>query len=177
MYVLNKSDPRGNINLVVRDMSGRNVGLQIPITFIPVDLSTFCVKQDVLRTPDFRRLWAKGFIHIVETKSAEEMLKDPKAQEEYRRIYEVLNDDRDLTFQAPVEESINAEPPKTEKPINTFIQNIVLRAANEPTKMLIAELEGKLDTFSEADIAYLKENTTNAPLRSWCDEALNIMGS
>jgi hypothetical protein len=174
VFVLNRSNPRGNINFVVTDAAGRNIGVQIPVTFIPVDLSMFCVKSDLLRTPTFRRLSVMGAFDIIESSSAEKMLKDPKARAEFNRINDVLARD-DSMFQATVAESINAEPPKSENTISTFIQNLVLRVSSEPLGPLISELEGKLDTFSVQDIKYLQENTSNSELKAWCTEALGVM--
>jgi hypothetical protein len=174
VYVFNHSKPRGNINFVVTDAAGRNIGVQIPVTFIPVDLSMYCVKSDLLRTPNFRRLATMGVFDIIESSSAEAMLKDPKARAEFNRIHDVIARD-EAVFQAPVSDSINAEPPKSENEISTFIQNMVLRATSEPLEGLISELEGKLDTFSVKDIEYLQENTANVALKEWCTEAIGVM--
>ena len=90
LFVLNKSNPRGNVNFVVVDSGQQKVSVQVPVTFIPVDLSTFATKADVLRNPNFRRLVARGFVHIVSSESAEEFLQDERAQKEHNRIFDVL---------------------------------------------------------------------------------------
>lgn len=175
LYVLNKSNPKGNINFVVRDSVGNSISIQIPVTFIPFDLSTLSVKADVLRTPAFRRLEAKSWIHIIETKSAEEMLKEPKAQAEFRRLNDVLEDQENINFQTPVSESVNAEPPEAEDNISTFVQNIVLRIESEPVESLLVELENKLDTLEAADIEYLSNNTSDDKVKAWCAEAMDAI--
>lgn len=174
LYVLNKSNPKGNVNFVVVDEAQQKISVQVPVTYIPVDLTTFATKKDVLRNPNFRRLIARGFLHIVSTDSAEEFLQEPRAQKEHNRIFDVLQDDNGLdAFQPPVEQSVNASAP--EAPVSQFVQNLVLRAASEDVDALITELENKLDTLNTADIEYLQRNTSNQELRQWCSEALEAI--
>lgn len=175
IYVLNKSNPRGNVNFVVVDSGQQKISVQVPVTFIPVDLSTFATKEDVLRNPNFRRLVARGFVHIISSESAEEFLQDPRAQKEYERIFDVLQEDNDLSFQAPVEESVNAAPPKANEDVSQFVQNILLRAAEENVDDLIVELETKLDTMNKKDVQYLMDNTSSSDLKAWCVEAMDVM--
>ena len=175
LFVLNKSNPRGNVNFVVVDSGQQKVSVQVPVTFIPVDLSTFATKADVLRNPNFRRLVARGFVHIVSSESAEEFLQDERAQKEHNRIFDVLNDDYDLgNFQAPVDEQVNAAPPEAEQQVSQFVQNILLRT-DDSADDLIVELEAKLDTMSVQDINYLRDNTSSAQLKEWCSEAMEAL--
>lgn len=176
IFVLNKSNPRGNVNFVVVDAGQQKISVQVPVTFIPVDLSTFATKQDVLRNPNFRRLVAKGFVHIISTDSAEKFLEDPRALKEHNRIFDVLNEDNDLSnFQAPISESVNAAPPEAKTQVSQFVQNILLRASSENIDDLVVELETKLDTMSVTDVQYLMDNTSNAELKNWCVEAIESL--
>lgn len=178
LYVLNKSNPRGNVNFVVVDNAQQKISVQVPVTFIPVDLSVFGTKDDILRNPNFRRLIARGFLHIISTESAEEFLQDERAQKEHNRIFDVLQDDNDLSFNAPVEEQVNAAPPESEdKEVSQFVQNILLRAGEENVGDLITELEAKLDTMSMGDVQYLMDNTSSSELKGWCAEAMEALDS
>jgi len=175
LYVLNKSNPRGNVNFVVTDTGQQKISVQVPVTFIPLDLTTFATKEDVLRSPYFRRLLARGFLHIITEDSAEEFLQDPRAQKEHNRIFDVLSEDNELEFQAPLSESVQAAPPKSENNVSQFVQNILLRTSEESTDDLINELEAKLDTMSVADVKYIMDNTSSAPLKAWCAEAAEVL--
>ena len=178
IFVLNKSNPKGNVNFVVTDMAQQKISVQVPVTFVPVDLSMFATKEDVLRNPNFRRLIARNFLHIVTSESAEEFLADPSATKEHNRIFDVLQDDSsslEASFNAPVSESVNATAPEAEGEVSQFVQNILLRAAAENIDDLIVELEGKLDTMSPEDVTYLLNNTSDAGLKTWCGEALEVI--
>lgn len=175
LYVLNKSNPRGNVNFVVTDMGQQKISVQVPVTFIPIDLTSFATKQDVLRSPSFRRLLARGFLHIVTPESAEEFLQDERAAKEHDRIFDVLSDTNDLEFQAPIEETVSGAPPAAKTEVSQFVQNILLRTRDESVEDLINELEGKLDTMTQDDIAYLMDNTSSAELKAWCGEAADAI--
>ena len=175
LYVLNKSNPRGNVNFVVTDSGQQKISVQVPVTFIPMDLTTFASKEDVLRSPYFRRLLARGFLHIISEDSAEEFLQDPRAEKEHNRIFEVLQEDNDLEFQAPLSESVQAAPPKSETEVSQFVQNILLRTSEENMADLINELEAKLDTMTVPEVKYIMDNTSSAELKTWCAEAMEVL--
>ena len=56
VYVLNNSVPRGIINFSINDGLGNAVTIKVPITWMPIDLTTQATKASVLSSPQFRRL-------------------------------------------------------------------------------------------------------------------------
>lgn len=175
LFVLNKSNPRGNVNFVVVDSGQQKISVQVPVTFIPVDLSVFSERSDVLRNPHFRRLIARGYLHIVSSDSAEKFMEDPRARKEHDRVFDVLTDEHEMDFQAPVEQSVNASPPESGTEVSTFVQNILLRVAQEDEEDLILDLERKLDTLNKNDVQYLMDNSSSAKIKSWCVDALEVI--
>lgn len=174
LFVLNKSNPPGNVNFVVVDEAQQKVPLQVPKTFIPVDLTNFSTRRDILRNPNFRRLVARGFLHIVDTEDSEEFLKDDRAWKEHNRIYEVVSDLGE-GFQPSPEDSLNAVPPDSKGGnVSQFAQNMLLRVADEDADSLVNELESKFDTMSVPDIEYILNGTTNSKIKEWCAEALEV---
>ncbi len=170
LFVLNKSNPKGNVNFNVTDISGTRVGIRVPVTWIPVDLTNYAQKADILRNPDFRRLCAKGVLHIVDGKDANAVLREPKAQVESNRIYDI---DVELSPQENVpsiDKQVNVAPPSEIK--NPFIQNIVLRSTSENHEDLIVELDSKLDTLTIKDVEDLMANTPKSEIKVWAGEAL-----
>lgn len=173
LFVMNKSVPRGNINFTIADGAGQSVGIQVPQTWIPVDLSNFAVKEDVIRNPNFRRLVARGFFHLVDAAEAESVLQEPKAQKENDRIYGVIEDISEDEFSAPVDKQINAQV--SDSNISPFIQNIILRSTQEPASDLIVELDGKADTLSIKDAQDLMGQVSNAEIKSWAAELIEML--
>lgn len=173
LFVINKSNPAGNVNFVVSDSNNNRTAVQVPITFIPMDLTLFAKKNDVLGDPNFRKLVARGFLHIVDTEDAEKFLETPKAKEELNKVLGVINNEDDA-FQPPVDQSVNAEAPEKEN-VSQFAKNILLRTQEEDVANLISELESKIHTLTINDIQYIMDNTANNQLKTWCSEAIEIL--
>ncbi len=171
LHVMNKATPRGNINFTITAANNQRTGMQVPITWIPIDLSNFAQKNDVLRDPNFRRLVAKGFLHIVDNDDAEKALLSDKAIKETNRIYDISEDLETLesNIEVPVDDQINAQAPAGVE--NPFIQNIILRSTSESAEDLISELDGRLDTFTEADVIALMDGVSSQDLKQWATEA------
>lgn len=176
LFVLNKSIPRGNINFNISDQSGTRIGIRVPVTWIPLDLSNFGQKKDILRNPDFRRLCARSFFHIIDPESAENFLKNGKAQTELNKILNIDNDLVPETKMPEVDKQVNASV-DANKVVSPFIQNVVLRSssASENVDDLIAELESKKDTLTKKDISDLMNNSPKAEIKAWAGEALSNM--
>jgi hypothetical protein len=176
LYALNKSNPRGNINFVITDISQQKISLQLPVTFAPIDLTNFAMKGDILRHPHFRRLVGKGFIHLVSVESAEAAISnDRKVAKEVARILDVVEGSTDLVsedFAAPLDTQVNAVVPDNSKQINPFAQNIVLRVGTDSVEDLITELDSKEDTLTDADVKFIMDNTSNADMKEWCSTAM-----
>jgi len=86
VWVLNTSNPKGNINLTVSDGAGGNLTLVIPVTFAPIDLTTQATKQVILTSPQFRRLVSYKMITLISEEEALKRLEDPKVKKEIERI-------------------------------------------------------------------------------------------
>jgi len=169
LYLLNKSNPSGNINMVITSNNSK-VSLQVPVTWIPFDASMFCPKKDVLSNPDFRRVVAKGFLEIIDSAEAAALIAgNSRAQTELNKLLDINSKQTDIAdFNAPVDQQINAEPPKGADDINPFITNMVLRlSSDEQEEDLINELDSKEHTLSVADIQYLIANSVSANVKEW----------
>ena len=55
-----KEFKRGIINISVNDGIGNSISLRIPITWVPVDLTTQVTKSALVMNPQFRRLASAG---------------------------------------------------------------------------------------------------------------------
>lgn len=176
LFVLNKSEPRGNMNFNISDSSGTRLGIRVPITWIPVDLSNYGQKSDILRNHDFRRLCAKNFFHIIDPQDAEKFLEQPKAKAELAKILDIDNDLAPETKIPNVDKQVNAVVDEN-KITNPFIQNVILRSssADENPEDLVAELDSKLDTLTRKDVEDLMNNTPKAEIKTWAGEALAAM--
>ncbi|UAW53336.1 hypothetical protein pEaSNUABM30_00218 [Erwinia phage pEa_SNUABM_30] len=87
MYVANRTEPRGNVMFSAKDDLGQPVPVLVPATFIPIDLTQQATKDSLLQSTHLRRALTMGQLVIIDTKSAEEYLRNSKiAQTEMRNL-------------------------------------------------------------------------------------------
>lgn len=89
-YVLNRSNPNGNIAFNCINELNVTIPVLIPATFIPVDLTTMAPLENLLRSSVLRQILAKGQLVIVRKEEAEEYLTSPRAKTEYQRINNIV---------------------------------------------------------------------------------------
>lgn len=88
LFVLNNTEPRGEIIFNVTMGKGRDYTVVVPDTWIPFDLSSQARKSEIIDSPDFRRAITKRYIVVVSTKSADEFMRNNEyAEAELERVY------------------------------------------------------------------------------------------
>ena len=94
VYVLNTSDQynmvddkpiRGDIYIPIKTQTGESVLLVVPATWIPIDLSTFADKEDILRSTRFRHMHRTHQIELISPEEAEKalMTKDALREQDF----------------------------------------------------------------------------------------------
>lgn len=71
LYVLNRTEPKGNVAFNAQNDLGQPVAVVVPATFIPVDLTQQATKDSLLKSTYFRRALNMGQLVIIENESAE----------------------------------------------------------------------------------------------------------
>ncbi len=179
LFVLNRSNPSGNVNITATGDDGQKTTVVIPTTFIPFDMSYHIGKERLLATPAFRKLVAAGFIALVDPEEAAKFIESSdKAQAEQKRLLSLFGsdhtnilgmshieiDDRgNSNRDVPTEQSLAATP---------FIMAIIERAHEEDIADLLVELDSKQHTLSDADVEYLHLNAKAPELKAWAAEWL-----
>lgn len=90
LYVVNRSNPRGNIFLTVKDGSGNAIPVTIPVTPMPVDMTTQVPRRVLLENPVFRRLILGNHALLINEEDAEEIISTPEGQLEMARVFNLL---------------------------------------------------------------------------------------
>lgn len=181
LFVLNRSNPAGNINFNVTDSAGQRQVIAVPLTSCPIDLSNFAEKVSILRNPDFRRLVSKAMLVLVDNDQAEEFVtRDPRGIAETRRIYGVIEGGNDPELSGEVQFAETAARTTAEAvgagAVNPFIENIVGRSRGEEDAAdLISEIDSKLHILEMADIEYVAKFAINAELKAWASTTLEEM--
>jgi FAD synthase len=88
LFVVNNTQPRGEIIFNVTTGRGRDHTVIVPDTWIPFDLTTQAKKAEIVDSPDFRRAVSQKYLLVVSTKSADEFIeKSEHSQTELQRIF------------------------------------------------------------------------------------------
>ena len=181
LFVLNRCNPLGNINMNVTSSNGEKHVITLPISPCPIDMTNWCEKNDILRTPIFRRLVAAGHIAIIETAQAADFVEnDPRGQRETRRIFKA-NTEGDQFLNGndgTIESTFSTAAPKTlaeevgAQAPDIFIESIVVRSKSEDADDLISELDSRLNTLTLNDIEYLSNHAHAPAIKAWAVEVL-----
>jgi hypothetical protein len=178
LYVMNSSNPRGNINMTIDGANGTRQTITIPITDIPVDLSIQAVKRFILESPEFRRTFARGFLKIVSSEDAENLFaNDDKARQRQAKLYNTIDmaASTDLEIvQASGDSSVINKIPATQ--LDPFIVNLVIRSnqGEEEADALIQELGARADLLSLNDLQYVVANSQNSELKEQAAEYIQL---
>lgn len=109
LYVLNTSGRKGvapgNVNFTTHTSSGQRNVVMVPVTTIPVELTTMATKSSILDSPEFRNLLGARMLAIVSPDEAEAELSRPEVQEELRRV-------RNYALDADIVMSNTSVPPE-----------------------------------------------------------------
>lgn len=179
LYVLNTSNPRGNINMTIDSGNGSRQTITVPITDIPVDLSIQAVKRFILESPEFRRTHARGFVKIVDSAASEQLFAtNEKARTKQAKLYQSLDlvpmSDMEIVQSTASEEVKNKMPVGNQ--VDPFVANLVLRssAGQEDPDTLVQELSARTDIITVPDLQYIVSNSQLSELKEAAAELIAL---
>lgn len=182
LYVMNVVKPGGNINLTVKGEDGTPQSVVIPKTFIPVDMSLFINRSNLLNNQVFRVLVVRGDIAIVHPEDAEIAIAGhPNAQKEQKRI---LSSNTDYDIAGGGQTSTHIEMRDTggsltqrvesnASNISPFAAGIVSRASSEDVADLMMDIEANRDSLTTDDLEFIATSVEDATLKQFIIDQLN----
>lgn len=168
VWVCNRTSPKGNINLTVSDGMGKSIPVRIPITWIPIDLTTQATKQSLLSNPQFRQLLAKRQIGLIDPNEALEFLNDPEARKENERIYNVGTIDAIGEAQEN-NAQVSSAIAESSGDLSPFAMNIAVQNDMDEDEVL-RELRNRSDELSKADYLYISQNSRQEKVKAYAAE-------
>jgi hypothetical protein len=184
LYVMNRTKPAGNINLTVLGEDGTSQSIVIPKTFVPIDMTLFAPRDNLLKNKHFRQLCQLGEIAIAHPDDAETAIQNsPKAKQEIQRVLtmnagsdsaampEYLEMRTDVA--APVQQQAPIHNEETYSP-TPFVAGIVNRALNEGEDMadLMDDISMRQDELSFEDMTYIANNVEDQTLKQFIADLL-----
>jgi hypothetical protein len=182
LYVMNIVKPGGNINLTAKGEDGQMQSVVIPKTFIPVDMTLFINRANLLNNQIFRQLVVRGDVVIVHPDDAEKAIEaHPNAKKEQKRILS-SNTDYDVAGGAAGNSgyiemkdtggSLQQRVESDASNISPFAAGIVSRAASEDVADLMMDIEANRDTLSTDDLEFIATNVEDATLKQFIVDQL-----
>ena len=197
LYIINTAhaDTNGQntqiaVHFSVKSENGGLSSLNVPATWIPIDLTARVHRNLIVGDPNFRDLLQKGHLTIVAAQvtedeqdrgliGAEDAYKDSQVREEFADLFgSSYALDSDASSSKASDDSDNSITiGKTIKANATtasdIAQNIVDRCQNnEPAKTILRTIRQKAVSLSPADYRYIMQNASDAGIKQHCAEQL-----
>lgn len=179
LYLLNRMNPIGNVNITVTTENGERRTVTLPIASCPIDATTQATKGSILANPDFRRIHARGGVQIVDTISAEDLFKtSERARNELERIFTKIGDPS-MDLGSPTISNIAKDSTIVDvndnETVSPFVMNIIERAENnENLGILLSELDSRIDTLAMDELNYILTQSKEAKLKEWAADAVSL---
>lgn len=182
LYVLNRSNPNGNIAFNCINELNVTIPVLIPATFIPIDLTTMAPLENLLRSSTLRQILTKKQLVIVRAEDAEKYLATPRAKSEYQRINKIVDsvvddseDHEEIDLDAGETTSKARKKAKAQKksPNNDFIEAMIDRAEeDEDDESLQREFMTRSHSLTYEDLERLRKSIKSGPLTELILEAI-----
>lgn len=130
--------------------------MRIPVTFIPVDLTTQATKSALTMSPDFRRLVASRIITLISEEDATKMLDNDKARAEQARLLNIESlHEVDEQQQTAEVRSMMAEASGN---IGGLALNIA-HTTDGDEEAVVANLRNNAEALSKDELKYIVDNS------------------
>lgn len=151
--------PQGVVNITITEGNGRAQVVKMPVTRIPVDLTTQATKSALLMSPDFRRLVSAQIIMLISEEDAIKMLDNDDARAEQRRLLDIeaTHDASDLLPSAPQE--VKSAMDQAEGKISGFALNLAHTTEGDE-EAIVASLRNNAQALTKVDLQYIVNNST-----------------
>lgn len=127
LFVCNTVD--GNILFTCQSTGGSNVTIKIVNTWIPQDLSIHTKREDIINSPDFRKLVTTGDIDVLLNEDAEAIMDRDDAKREHNIVYRTGTSRPKISKRTTTTKTKNTD--NTAMDVNSKVISIVNKANNK----------------------------------------------
>lgn len=168
VWVLNQSNPKGNVAMTMPDGMGGTVVVTVPVTWIPVDLTTQATKKSITSSPTFRRMMITGMLAVISDDDASKLLDTAEARKEADRVYRFVSDVSANESVIPQEvKSLQAEVSGN---VSGFAMNLATSDIDE--EQALNMMRGNETSMTEDDFKYIAANSVHARVKSYAASKL-----
>lgn len=153
----------------MNDGQGNKAVVTVPVTWIPVDMSTQATKSALLASPNFRRMISMGMLILVSEKIAQATMQTSAAQKEALRIYSRVQDMINSLDSLP--QAAQKEIAESSGDVSGMAMQLAMGGDLDEDQVMTT-LQGNISAMTEVDLRYLAENSKFARVKEFCAESL-----
>lgn len=198
MYVLNRSGntagpnrparPRGNILANVTNDDNSQAVIKVPVTFIPIDLTTQAPLHALLRSTTIKQALSVGNLVIADTKSVIQMMNNSKvARDEHMKLFKtewrspisIEGEESELDVEQDAREVLDADTQQGSASVAKFsevqmVNDIIIASlGGEDSAAIQASILNQLDLLTEEDLNCIAQNVTDSSVKELCLTSLS----
>lgn len=169
VWAINVSDQlqkqKGRVLITVTEGNGSAITVVLPVTWIPIDMTTQATKSAILMSPNFRKMVSQGYVVMISEETATELLNTDKARKEQRRIFSEVHGAQDIesegatTGSAPTEIDYQNARSLEQNKISGFAMNIAHTGADANEDNVVSQLELQISSLSTEELRYIVSNS------------------
>ena len=174
LWVINRTNPRGNLGFSCVGELNRPISVFVPATFIPIDLTTMLPRQRLLESSSFRRQLARNSIAIVDNDDVAKLFAVSKiAQDEHARINKIFGHSGDTVFNDvayDVEKEAGASKSLSSQG-SSFVDEVISRSGEgEDAESLVDLIMSRVDQLTKDDMLRVINSVSDSRLKERCAE-------
>jgi hypothetical protein len=142
--------------MTMSDGQGQTIVVSVPVTWIPIDLTTQATRKAILGSPTFRRMIAMGMLKLVHEEQAMATMEQPDAQKEAQKIYSRA---QELTTEV---EAMPSEAQRAVAEGDGSVSGFALNLAAAPgmdEDQVLTTMRNNESSMSQADFKYIADNS------------------
>jgi hypothetical protein len=171
VWVLNTSGSKGVmkgiVNITIVEGNGRAAVVRIPVTAIPVDLTTQATKSALMMSPDFRRLIAGQILTLISEQDALSLLDNDVSRAEQRRLLNINSIHEVQDFQQPA--AIASMKAEAAGSIGGMAMSMAHTTEGDEDTVL-ANVRNNLDSLSQEELQYIVNNSSFHKVKAFVAE-------
>lgn len=168
VWVLNTSNPKGIIGFEVADGMGTKVVIKIPVTWIPIDLTTQSTKATILSSPHFRKVLSHKMVQLVSQEYADSVMDQDAAQKELMRVSNLSSTDLQIDA-STLPSEVKSIQSEAMGEVSGFAMNLAMNADIDDEQALNA-LRGQESSLTKADFQYIAQNSASARVKEYASQ-------
>jgi len=174
VWCLNNTNPRGTINISMPNGLGSTMVMTLPVTWIPVDLTTQATKESLLKSPDFRRMVTMGVIRLMAEHQAEKIMQEEDARIEGLRVYSNVNAPMDLATMNSNPDVVKIQKEESGA-VSGFAMNVVGMDLEEA--QILTMIRGQDGVLTKEDYSYMAANSAMSRVKEYCAAKATSIGA